>query len=166
MVVTGTQGADKVYTHTITVHGANSAEVALVPKDKIPLIWQKILPLVEKKCWFLMEKMDSSELLTHLYLGNADLWVGITDDELDGFAICQWEIYTHKKYYRIVALAGEKLQKYLSKGMQLIEDYAAIRGAEEVVLEGRKAWVRLLAKRGYGSRTVLLRKPVQVRWRH
>lgn len=104
--------------------------------------------------------------------GEDRLWI-IFDGEEAAFAVLT-SINTSKATgHRFVAVTGMaamgKARSGMAEARRLIEataciagieEFAASRGIGEVVVNGRGGWVRLLKKRGYGVKTVVLGKSV------
>lgn len=153
-----------MFTHTTTVLGTSSAEVGLVPAEHITLLWPQIEPLLQKYGQRFLEISSEHEILVRLYTSQLDLWAGMDNQVMDGFAVCGWEVHAKVKYYHILSICGKDMGKYFTQGLDKIEKYACFNGATEVVVEGRKAWLRLLKPRNYNQRTVRLRKYVRTLW--
>lgn len=149
---------------TMVETGTSSVSVGLVPKEDIPILWNQILPILQEQGKKWLDIVDENVVLALLYTGQLDIWCGMKDRVLDGFAICQWERHSKRSYYHIIHISGQNLELYFDKGLQQIERYASILGAYEVVLEGRKGWMRMMKPKGYGTRTVRLRKNVRTLW--
>lgn len=151
-------------TSTTQESGTSSVDVGMVPPLHVPMLWAQIEPILKEKGEDWLTTVSEEEVLGFLYTGQLDIWCGMDNGELDGFVICHWEKHARANYYHIDCIAGKNLDKYFALGMQKIERYACIMGAAEVVMEGRKAWTRLLGPRGYVPRTVRLRKNVRTLW--
>ena len=145
---------------------ASKPEVGLVEKEMIPYLWPQILEILLEKGKKWLEIVDERDVYVQLCRGEVDLWCAMHGGRLDGFMICGWERHGRGSYYHVIFLAGEKLEKYLSIGLEKIERYASIMSATEVVLEGRKGFARLLRKHGYYQNTIRMRKSVRILWRN
>lgn len=141
-------------------------EFGLVALEHIPLIWQRVLEIlrVEGKEW--LETVSEMEVLAQLANGHWELWLAGDEGVLEGYVICMWEIHARKTRYHVLAIAGEGLDKYWKKGLEKLEHYACLKGAHEIVMEGRPGWKRLLLREGYMEKTVRMIKPVKVLWRN
>jgi hypothetical protein len=144
--------------------GTSLASVGFVPHMHVPMLWGKIVSILNEYGQEWLELVDENTVLAGLYTGQMDLWAGMQDGELDGFAVCAWERHPRRSYYHIIQIMGRNLHLYFPSGMKLIEQYACLNGAYEVVIEGRKGWLRKMEPLGYKPRTVRLRKNVRTLW--
>lgn len=141
-------------------------EVGLVPKELVPVVWPLVEPILQVKGKKWLETVSEAEVFGWLVEGKADLWMAAQNQIVDGFVIGSWEVHDRKKRYCVVFIAGEGLEKYIRQGLEKLEQFCSILGGSELVLEGRKGWVRWLKKYGYHQDTVKLRKTTSVMWRH
>lgn len=107
---------------------------------------------------------SEEEVFKLLCSGIMDAWVGHRGIEMDGFALCAWEVHARAKYYHVLHIMGSNLKLYMNEGLLKLEKWAYVMGAREVVVEGRLGWRRLLSKRGYSEPTVRLRKNMPKAW--
>jgi hypothetical protein len=140
------------------------AKVDLMAKESVPPLWSAMLPILDEKAKDFLTVFSEEELFNLLCHGIMDLWIGVKNGQLDGFALCAWEVHARARYYHVLGIFGDNLRFYLDEGLVKMEKYAMTMGAFEVVVEGRKGWQRLLKSRGYGPRTVRLRKNVRRAW--
>lgn len=153
-------------THTIPERGISSEyEVGLANAEAIKALWPQISDILHEKGEEVLEKFEEGEVLTHLFMGRWDLWLGMHRGVVDGFTICRWDEYSKERYYVIGFTAGSGLHRYMNKGLDKIEKYAVLQGAQKVKVEnGRRGWERLLARRGYGEKRVVLTLNVRKAW--
>lgn|SRR5574342_202878 len=140
------------------------ARVELVTKEAVPPLWAPMLPIFDEKGKNLLTVFSEEEIFNLLCHGVIDLWLGVRNNTLDGFALCAWEVHMRARNYHVIGVLGNNLKMYLKEGLEKIEKYAMVMGAAEVVIEGRKGWKRVLGSRGYEERTVRLRKNVRRAW--
>lgn len=153
-----------MYTHTTLEPGTCLAEVGIIPANMVPLVWSSMLPIIEERGACLLGVWSEEEVFRLLCNGTLDLWGGYRQGSMDGFALCGWEVHDRAKYYHVLHLLGDNLSMYLDEGLQKMERWAYTLGAREIIVDGRPAWKRLLAKRGYGMPTVKLRKNLPKAW--
>lgn len=151
--------------------GSNWADVSqpdfgLLPREMVPGVWPLVLPILQTKGQKYLEVVSVEEVFGWLVDGRADLWLAMQNQEVDGFLIGHWEIFTHSRRYVVLYIAGTGLEKYFKQGLTKLEQYCSIMGGKELVLEGRKGWVRKLKRYGYYQDTVKLRKGTRVLWRN
>jgi hypothetical protein len=141
-------------------------EFGMVEREMVPVVWPLVAPILRDKGRKWLEIVSEAEVFEWLVGGRADLWLGMHDQHLDGFVIGHWECYSHRKRYLILYIAGANLDKYIQQGLTKLEQYCCIMGGEALVLEGRRGWVKWLARYGYRQETVRLKKSTQVLWRN
>lgn len=145
---------------------ASDLGFGLVDREYIPVVWQHVLRILKEEGKEWLETVSEMEILAELANGHYDLWLAGQDGIADGYVICAWEIHARKSRYHVLAIAGHGLRKYFPQGLELLEQYACLKGASEIVMEGRKGWKRLLSEQGYQEKTVRMVKPVKVLWRN
>ena len=113
----------------------------------------------------LQETFNFTELFTLLQRGDVyECWIGYDKGNIEAFLITAIIRYEKKAVMHIVGVVGENLiSKYIPRGFQKIEQYAALMGVTEIVLDGRKGWDRVLRKYGYGV-TLQMRKNIKIMW--
>jgi hypothetical protein len=140
-------------------------EVGKAPPEAIQALWPQISDILNDKGERMLEKFEEGEILTHLFTGRWDIWLGMRNGVVDGFTICQWDEYSKVKHYLICMTCGEGLKNYFKQGMDKIEKYAALSGAQKVkIQDGRPGWERMLKHRGYGEKAVTLSLNVRKAW--
>lgn len=154
-------------TQEATTSSDNGYEVGVAPPQAVIVLWPQIQAILRGPGKNMLEKYSEEEVLVYLHEQKWDLWCGMKDGVLEGFTICQWEIYSKKRYYNITMTCGKNLAKYFDIGMEKIEKYAMMNGAESVVLpDGRKGWLRMMARRGYVVTGITVKKTVKTLWRN
>lgn len=143
-----------------------SPAVGLIPAENVPLIWETVLGILQDKGERWLKVVDENAIYDLLVAGQADLWCGAHNGEIEVIAVCMREVHAKASYYHVCFLGGKSFKKYFKLGVQKIEQYAAITNATEVVFEGRKGFVRMLKPLGYFSNTIRMRKTVSVMWRN
>lgn len=140
---------------------ASPARVELMDKAVIPMIWSEMVPILEERGKVFLMVYSEEEVFKLCCSGFLDVWLGLRNGRLDGFAVCGWEVHARAKYYHVLGIFGSNLSLYLEQGLDRIERYALIMGADELIVDGRKGWQRMLEKRKYAARTVKLRKDLR-----
>lgn len=144
--------------------GPSGPTFGLLAVQYVPAVWHQVHPLLLEYGKRLLEVYSLEELFTEVMKGSHDLWIAGEDGVADGVVIGVWERHANASYYHIVFCAGKQLEKYLDKGLEMLERYACMGGAKEIIVEGRWGWKRRLCKRGYVQTSVKLRKSVKVLW--
>lgn len=155
-----------VSTVTIVERGTSSEEFGKLPTEAIVHFWPAIQALLHEKAKEWLELATEQEIFQAMHLGFVDVWIALEDGEVQGFVIGQWERYTKRSFYNILAIAGDGLDKYIKAGLQKIEQYAMIGGAYEIIIQGRFGWKRKLKAFGYHQTRVQLRKNTSILWRN
>lgn len=109
--------------------------------------------------WF--QSVDINEVFARLREGNLELWLGTRNDELEMVCFCYWEHHAHVSHYHVYQLLGINLDKYLFKGLTILEQYTAAMGGVDLVVYGRKGWEKLLEPAGFKQEYIEVRKRVQ-----
>lgn len=137
---------------------------ALVPPEFVASLWVHIQPLLAEHGEEFFEVYSMEEVFRCLCHGTMDVWVAGTDGVMEGLVLASWERHANASFYHVVFCCGSNLKKYFDYGLKIIEYFACLKGARDIVLEGRSGWQRLLAKKGYRRGSVRLKKPVNVLW--
>ena len=80
--------------------------------------------------------------------GMSPLFIGLTETVL----------LPQKLTYRVMFLTGEKMELWLEEGMEYILANARACGAQDIEINGRKGWERVLAPSGFSVDFICLRK--------
>src|SRR5687767_10049585 len=120
----GIQGVDKVFIATTQEPGTSSADVSMMPHGELALWWPQLLEIIEEKGSRMLSVSSPTEIYMLLCNGVLDCWLGRRTAQLDGLALCAWEVHDRARYYHIMHLMGDNLRLYLNKGLPLIEHYA------------------------------------------
>jgi hypothetical protein len=148
------------------VLGISTPEVGLVPAGAVPVLWERVVEVLQDKGQKWLKVVDENDIYRLLVSGQADLWCAMHNGTLDGVMICMMERHARASYYHVCFIGGKHFDKYIARGLERLEKYACIMGAAEIVLEGRKGLARKLRPYGYFTNTIRLRKPVNVLWRN
>lgn len=129
-------------------------------------IWPDVEAILEERGKEWLKIVTPREVWMGVVQLKWDMWIGTYDRELEMVGICAWEPHELQKYYHIIWLGGKNLAKYMEPALRLVEQYASLQGATEVVATGRFGWMRLLKDEGYLASTVQVRKNVTMLTRH
>ena len=138
----------------------------MIPASLVPTVWPVVEEILQTKAKPWLETVSEAEVFGWLIEGRCDLWLGVQDQVVDGFVVANWEVNDRRRRYVVVYIAGAGLDKYIVDGLAKLEQYCSILGGTELVLEGRKGWVRKLRRYGYGQYAVKMRKSTKVLWRN
>jgi len=120
--------------------------------------WSQARPWLEKACneadgWWTIEALE--QLLRD---GKALLWVLAQDGEPIAAVVttlCDWD---GREVAEILVTGGTGILAGIADHFWKIEHWAKSHGAREIMLRGRRGWVKALKSRGYDEIAVTLRK--------
>jgi hypothetical protein len=115
-----------------------------------------------------LEDFFSLEELADKLFKNPDfnVWLYMDKGVVEGYMVTQLMKNKRKTALHIVGCAGKDIiNKYLPKTMESLEQYASMVGADEVSLEGRPGWEKVMRRYGY-QRVLKMTKNVNIRWRN
>ena len=92
-----------------------------------------------------------AEIVEHLAKGQAQLWAG----ERCAFVT---QVRDGETRFLHVWLAGGDMDELLIEMRPQIEAFAKVAGCSDIIMAGRKGWVRTMRKYGYADVWVALRK--------
>jgi len=115
----------------------------------------------------LEEFFSLEELADKLFQNpNYNVWLYMDKGVVEGYMVTQLMKNKRKTALHIVGCAGKDIiNKYLPKTMESLEQYASMVGADEVSLEGRPGWEKVMRRYGY-QRVLKMTKNVNIRWRN
>jgi hypothetical protein len=140
-----------------------SAEVSIVPKDCLMMVWPAVVDIYTQAP-LLQEKFGPQELLTLLTVPGTgyELWTA-ADGALEGIGLTALVHGNLTNKLHIVDLYCKPLAKYLAQGIEKLERYACLVGADEIVFDGRDGWERVMSRFGYAPK-LQMRKNVRMLW--
>jgi len=135
----------------------------LVP-ESINVIWGDVTELIEDKGKELLKTYSLKELYCAVLTGVYDLWLVTRGEELEMIGFCVFDRHDNKTDYHVLWIVGNGLGN-LKAAIPVVEQYACMQGATELIFGGRKGWQRVLEPLGFSSRQQWA-KPVGICWRH
>ncbi len=141
-------------------------DVGRIEPKTIPYVWSDVLEIVEDYGQKWLATVNIDRVLQQVVIGDKDLWVATDGNTLDMVMFCWWEEYGKVRYYHIEWMGGDGLRKYLKNGLDKIEQYACLNGAVELRFAARAGWEKKLGSYGYGVKSRIMGKNVQVCWRN
>jgi len=109
----------------------------------IEAAWPNIVRLIEKGCAVSDGELEAERIRDAAMRGS--LWIWLAHDGRTPIivAVIRMERWRQKTVARIVLLAGENLRTSLPK-FQALKRALKKKGAQKIVFEGRKGWLRVL----------------------
>ena len=97
---------------------------------------------------------------------NLNVWLMMDKGVVEGYMVTKLTKRKAKVVLHILGIAGiQIIRKYLKVGLEELEQYASMIGAEEITLEGRPGWEKVMKRHGY-QRVLKMTKNVTIRWRN
>lgn len=124
---------------------------------ELPEWWPKLLPWV----YAAMDKGRREETAEDVFeacqVGDYQLWAILRNGKPVGALVT--DIFAHKQrtYGQVKYVAGEGMEEWLCL-LGALEDWFGKRGADGVLLAGRKGWERVAKRHGYELDSVVMRK--------
>ena len=144
---------------TTDQHGSNSVNVGRVFPESLPFMWEPVKALLEKHPQHFLDYTSAETVYEYLMENRLELWIGLHQRDIE--LACITHLFGHKKkYLEILWIGGKNFERYAEEGLKKLEVWAAIAGASELRVGGRKGLLRLLASRGFKQQRVELAKTI------
>ena len=98
--------------------------------------------------------------------GELQVWFGVDCGKIDGAMLTWIERHRYRCILNILWIGGRGVEKYLRDGLRKLELFAKDNNISEIVVTGRRGWLRRLAPFGYVLGQIQLRKDVRSLWRN
>ena len=125
-------------------------EIGIVPTDTIlAVVWSDVSSILGRHGveWMEENELSEDDIFLKVSEGEWQLWLRTDEVNLDAVMFTRLS----NSELHILFLGGSGLEKYLLKGLEMLERFALHHNAREVVLWGRHGWDRLLDKFGYSQ---------------
>jgi hypothetical protein len=120
-----------------------SCKVGVVHPDEVPKLWKKVLPQIERCVPHSEGEMEAPDFYVALIDGEMQLWIAVEDEEVIASMVTQIIPYPAKKVLRVIAIAGEDMDKWFHFQPDL-EEFAILMGCSSLEAWGRKGWKKIL----------------------
>ncbi len=120
-----------------------SCKVGVVHPDEVPKLWKKVLPQIERCVPHSEGEMEAPDFYVALVDGEMQLWIAVEDEEVIASMVTQIVPYPAKKVLRVIAIAGEDMDKWFHFQPDL-EEFAILMGCSSLEAWGRKGWKKIL----------------------
>lgn len=125
--------------------------------SEVIVIWSFIQDYIEQSCERSFWKYSPDDFLKIILSGDATLWIGSTNDRIDGAAITDIIQFPNKKYARVTIGMGENPLD-LSTFITEFEQWAKLNGCEGVQSEMRPGFSKCFVSEGWRNTHVLMEK--------
>ena len=122
---------------------APSCKVALVNSEDIELVWDEVIPLVEKALSHAEGELIPSDIRKHLDTGDLRLWVALEDKDIIASMVTEIIQYPRKKIVRVITVAGKDMSMWYDF-LPMLEGYAVRNGCSSLEAWTRKGMTRKL----------------------
>ena len=122
---------------------APSCKVALVNSEDIELVWDEVIPLVEKALSHAEGELIPSDIRKHLDTGDLRLWVALEDKDIIASMVTEIIQYPRKKIVRVITVAGKDMSMWY-EFLPMLEGYAVRNGCSSLEAWTRKGMTRKL----------------------
>ena len=120
-----------------------SCRIGLVHPEEVPKIWDEVLPQIERCVPHSEGEMTPEDFYIALVDAEMQLWIAVEDNEVLASMVTQVIPYPSKKVLRVIAIAGEDMDKWLHFQPDL-EGFARLMGCSSLEAWGRKGWKKIL----------------------
>lgn len=129
-----------------------------IQKEDIDKVWPLVAPMLAKALEYDNSGMRLIDLKDDIEANQKQLWI-VADESIRCAAVTS---VTHSMYgrhlARIICLAGDGMDEWLSEILDVIEPWAKSHGCEFIEAVGRKGWERAAKKFGYRHSYTVIQK--------
>jgi len=132
------------------------SRVAAIRPDEIDGVWPKVEGYIDSALKHTMYEQTLEDVKNKGLSGKYLFLLFYCDDKIKGVITMEMYDYPTKKVAGIVHLAGENLDDWIEFADTSTKRIAKEQGADEIIIVGRKGWVRKLIKYGYNVQYMVL----------
>ena len=146
-----------MYTNLSSWRMSDCAIDRILPAD-LPKTWPTLQLFLDLTPSLWEDGYTHEKFLDEILAGTLQLWVITEENKILAFAATQVRTIGAKKTVVIVWLAGKRMteRRLLQFAIDCAHRYAAYVQAQEVVIEGRPGWMRLVTRLGFTQKYVVL----------
>lgn len=122
---------------------APSCKVALVEAEDIDMVWDDVVPLIEKALRHAEGELIPEDIKKHLDSANLRLWVALEGRDVIASMVTEIIQYPRKKIVRVITLAGKDMSLWYDF-LPMLEGYAIRHGCSSLEAWTRKGMTRKL----------------------
>ena len=120
-----------------------SCKVALVEAEDIDMVWDDVVPLIEKALRHAEGELIPDDIKKHLDSANLRLWVALEGRDVIAAMVTEIIQYPRKKIVRVITLAGKDMSLWYDF-LPMLEGYAIRHGCSSLEAWTRKGMTRKL----------------------
>ena len=120
-----------------------SCKVALVEAEDIDMVWDDVVPLIEKALRHAEGELIPDDIKKHLDSANLRLWVALEGRDVIAAMVTEIIQYPRKKIVRVITLAGKDMSLWYDF-LPMLEGYAIRHGCSSLEAWSRKGMARKL----------------------
>lgn len=111
----------------------------------------QIRPMILDSLQYANEEITWGGLIEKLQSGSFDLWVlwDRQNESFHGFIVTGFVELPERLAVDVIAMSSNAPREIWMEHLKTIEDYALSMGATELVIEGRRGWLKVLDKVGF-----------------
>jgi hypothetical protein len=142
---TGTQDRVKesILPTPLIPQSGRSCKVFLLEAEDIDLVWNDVVPLIEKALQHAEGELVPDDIKKHLDKGDLRLWVALEGKETIAAMVTEVIQYPRKKIVRVITLAGKNMDMWYDF-LPMIEGYAIRNDCSSLEAWSRKGMARKL----------------------
>jgi len=122
---------------------SNNCRVALIDSEDIGLVWDEVVPLIEKALLHAEGELIPEDIKQHLDEGDLRLWVALKGQKILAAMVTEIIEYPRKRIVRVITLAGKNMDMWYDF-LPMIEGYAVKNGCSSLEAWTRKGMTRKL----------------------
>ena len=133
--------------------------ISAVPSNMVDLIWDKVIPHIEKPIALSHGEVTLSSIKQRLLLGEAMLVIVCRKSDI--IAVNTVEVQVAESGLRTLAIpltGGSEMEKWMDRFLEIVKAIAKDLGCSELRgIAARKGWMRLLAPKGWEEVSTIIR---------
>lgn len=141
---------------------SSNVDVGGVSADKVEALWPRVEGLVTSAAQAETPSVPVSVIQGELVRGDMQLWLAAEGQEILGcFTTRYVDNGSGEDCVCLSYTAGKDLDRWLSKALDIVEQWALSLGAVHLKVAGRKGWERRLKPYGFEHQAVILSKQLK-----
>jgi len=124
-------------------HPERTCKVFLIESNDIDLVWNDVVPLIEKALQHAEGELVPDDIKKHLDTSELRLWVALENKDVIAAMVTEIVQYPRKKIVRVITLAGKDMSMWYDF-LPMLEGYAIRSGCSSLEAWTRKGMTRKL----------------------